>query len=407
MRILILSALALTAGLAAAQQATGYFNIVDGDGFPIPQVNAHITMDEHDVDFERTTNRAGQFKILGLQIGTVKVTLTRDGYQTRTCTYNQSEKQQRVALLMLKDGVTPADIKRRPTLEGVIENTSGEPLEGVTVTVTTEGIDSFEETAVTNASGEWEVEALYNIIAKLSVKKEGYRDILFTWNIYTDDEKVRPPLKMQTLEEAYAELGIENPKNREKTPKEKAIDLYNLAVDPYRNENWDQAEKYAEEAIELDPEMDNTLRMLVWINQKQEDWEKVLTYGSRYLEKSTENENIYKVTLIAAERLGNTAKIEELKSMGMSQGLINPSDLFNQAVDALNNMNDEKATGLLNQVLEMDETFARAYYELGKIKVREFEFEEAVKYLRTFLKHAPKDDPLRKEAEDLIITLLE
>ncbi len=88
-------------------------------------------------------------------------------------------------------------------------------------------------------------------------------------------------------------------------------------------------------------------------------------------------------------------------------GGISVTDIFNEAVAAINDGDDPKAFKLLLEAETVDPNFARIYFELGKIKTREFEFEEAVKFLKKYLEVAEKDDQYRKEAEDLIVMLLE
>ena len=55
----------------------------------------------------------------------------------------------------------------------------------------------------------------------------------------------------------------------------------------------------------------------------------------------------------------------------------------------------------------MDGNYAEAYNQLGRIFIREYEFEEAIKNLKIFLKKAPKDHAARQEVTDLIVTLSE
>jgi len=404
MKKLILCMLLLAGSAAFAQKATAFGTVLDSQGKPVKGATVTVTVDGTSITLNLTTNKKGKFTALKLAFKPITVVVSKDGYQTKTYKYEQKEARETVKIQLLAVGKTLADVADRPALTGTVVGSNGKPIAGVNLKFTIEGLPEYKVEATTDDQGKFVGDGVPNNIVEIYAIKADYRDQIY--KVRMQDEPVDiEDFTMQTLDEAYEELGLDKPGKR--TPKEMAIDIYNQAVAPYNQQQWVQAEQLAKKAFELDPTEPKTLQILIWCNQKQEDWKEVLSYGDVYMKLVPDNQNINKVVMFAAEALGDTAKLTELKAQLRASGAISVTDIFNEAVASINAGDDPKAFKLLDEAETVDPNFARIYLEKGKIKTREFEFDDAVKYLKKYLKLADKDDKYRKEAEDLIVMLLE
>ena len=222
-----------------------------------------------------------------------------------------------------------------------------------------------------------------------------------------EDPITVPEFILKTLDEVYAEMGIERPKEKEETPEEKATRLFNLAVEPYQQGSYADAENLAKQALENNPEMAEPMKLLVFSNLKTEDWPEVLMYAEMYLKKDPNDTNIMKAAAQAAELIGDKKKTKQWKGQLKDMGEISIESLWNDVVNHLNANDDAAAMAQIKEVLKMDDKYPLAYFEMGKIKIREYEFEDAILNLKLYLKYAKPDGKHRKEATDLIVTLSE
>ncbi|MDJ0838588.1 MAG: carboxypeptidase regulatory-like domain-containing protein [Acidobacteriota bacterium] len=406
MRLAFVFGLLLAASGAFAQtKVTAFGTVLDQDGKPVAGADVKISVAGTNLQQTLKTNRKGKFNAFKIKQGEITVVVSKAGYQTKEYTYDHKKVRETIKIQLMAEGKSLADVKVRPKLKGVVKDTKGKILGEVTLKFSIKGIDDYGQTITTGADGKFEVEGVANNLIEVYAKKDEYRDQIYRVRMAEKDEKI-DDFKMQTLNEAYAEMGID-PSTTKKKPKDLAIDFYNEAVPFYQQKKWSAAEEMAKKSIEQDPTLENSLKLLVWANKEQNDWKEVLQYGQSYLKLKPEDKNVMNVTIYAAETVKDKTALKELKELARASGSLDPSGIFNQAVEKINAGDDAAAGPLLLEVIEIDSTFARAYFELGKMKTREFEFEEAIKYLKLYLKNAPKGDRYRKEAEDLILTLAE
>lgn len=379
--------------------------VIDLEDNPVPEVTLTFTSaSDPGSDNFVVTKENGRY-IMRLPEGDVTLRATKEGYRSRTLEYTQRLEDMKINFRMVREDLSAESLGPGPRIFGILKDSNGEPVEGMELTLTTEMFPDLKRVATTNKLGGFKLEGIKKVDFRLHVRKEGYRDVI---HIFTQGEAPTEinDLKIQTLEEAYKELGIEPPKIK-LTPEDMAIDLYNSAVEPYQTENWPEAERLAKEAVDMDPKQYAALKMLVYTNMRLDDWGEVMSFANKYLELKPEDPGIIQIALQAANKIGRTEEAEKLTGRLMKMGVITPDSLFNSGVDALNADDDEKAKAIMEEVIKTDPKYARAYYELGMILIREGEFEAAINQLKLFLKHAPADNELREEATDLIVTLSE
>lgn len=399
-----LSLIWLLAGCAMAFQPPAVNlsgTILDLKNAPVAEATITITHKEGQ-KFNKTitSKKNGRFNVLSIPAGLIDVAVTKDGYQTQNFEFDLRPDRKRASFRLMPNGSSLADLAPQTKLSGQVVDTKGNGIPEVTLLISSTNLKGFEKEVTTDGSGNFSVEMLNAAIIKIHTKKSNYRDTIYQY--YHGNKDVKMPAKdltMQTLDEAYAELG-ENAPKREMKPEAQAIELYNLAVGPYKEGNLDVAADYASKAIEKDPKQTSAIQMLVYIYAKKGELAKAQKYATDFLALKPGDPGMTKY----ADQIA-----KNLKSPGAapSSGGDNAQSYFNKAVDEINANNDSKAAELLKKSLEKDETFALAHFELGKIYVREFEFEKAITELKLYLKHAPEDHKSRKEATDLIVTLSE
>lgn len=406
--IMIMLAFAGVTTFAFQTQGRGSLNGVtlDLDGNPVPNVELVVTNINNPSDVRTaTSNEDGKFTLRSMMGGMYEITATKEGYRSQPMRYNQRAMgPTAVDFLMVAEGASLDGLGEQAKISGKVIDTQGNPLEDVTINFTTELFPQYKQTVTTDANGEFSgVPGVNRSIVQAYLKKEDYRDVIHQFSMEAEDITI-DTLTMQTLDEAYAELGIKNPK---KTPEDQAIELYNQAVTPFQNKDWEVAERLAREALELNTDLDQAVKMLAYTNYNSQDWKEAVFYANQLLEKTPEDKDIMMLAMDAAVRAKDNQTIAKLNKKMEDMGMVDAESVYNQAVEALNANDDERGKALLEKVLDMNDKFADAYYHMGMILIREAEFESAVSNLKLFLKHAPENDKKRQEATDLIITLSE
>ncbi len=379
--------------------------VLDLQDKPVSGVKLVVTSTQ-DASFSETleTKDNGSFVVPRVPMGPGTVTAEKTGHVSRTYEFTQERGSTRVIYRMVAEGLTYESLGPQPDISGVVEDTKGVPIPNVKIRVYSQDLPGFQKELETDGAGAFETPGLQNAEITVHAKKEGYRDQLYRFTQGKRGYKLRN-YRMQTMEEYYAESGKEGPK--EKTPEDMAIDLYNKAVEPYKNNDFALAEKLAKQAIGLDPNQDAAVKMLIFSNYKQNDWKDVLAFSEQFLEKHPEDENILNYALEAARRVKDNTKETQLTQKLRKLKPETADTVFQDAVAALNADDDDGAKKHIARAIELDPNFPEPYYELGKIYIREGEFEKAVTNFKLFLKHAPKDHRLREEVTDLIVTLSE
>jgi tetratricopeptide (TPR) repeat protein len=392
---------------AFAQKRFLVVEISDSAGNPLEGVNVVLTVDQHKVIEKKTTSDAkGRASFWDFPPGDINVACNKEGFLERIYRFRTGESiRDKFAFNMFREDEVLEDLSNQPTISGVLRDTSGNPIPEAKIVVTIEGTPYSKE-YTTGPDGSYSVNGLTNNEITLTASKEEYNSQINKVKMRQDPIEV-PEFVMMTLDEAYAAQGLERPKEEKLTPEQEAVEIYNLAVDPYQQGNYEMAEKYAKEALSKDPKQSAAMKLLVFSNIKTEDWGEVLTYSEQFLAINPDDTNMIKAAAQAAELTGKTDKISQYKGQLKEKGEISIDDLWNDVVDALNANDDPKATKLIQEVLKMDPEYPHAFFQMGKIKIREFEFEDAIHNLKLFLKYAPKDDQFRAEATELIVTLSE
>ena len=407
--IMLTLALAATFSFALQGQERGVLDgyTLDLRGNPVAGVELNVVLtSEPSVSRTAQSDEDGKFTLRSMDEGLYAITASKAGYRAQPVQYNQpAVGSTSVHVLLVSEDTKLADLGPQAKVSGKIVDTKRQPIEGVTITFTTGLFPDYKEEATTGRDGSFSgVSSVNWAIVQAYMNKNNYRDSIHQFSMEDQDMTIGV-LEMKTLEEAYAELGVQQ--HGEMSPEDQAVALYNQAVTPYQNKQWEVAEKLAKQALELNPGLTGAQKMLAYVNYQTQDWKEVVQYASQVLETSPKDKDMIKLALDAANRVQDNDTVSRLNKKMADMELVNAGSVYDQAVAALNANNDDQAKPLLQKVLGMDDKFADAYYQLGMVFIRAGDFESALTNLKLFLKHAPKDDRKRQEVTDLIVTLSE
>ncbi len=412
MKQLLLCVLLMTGGMLLAQKPAGgrvTGKVLTISGEPIEGVTIDLKFDDPTSEKWNaqgiTTKGNGGFVQVALPSGPAVLSLSKEGYESREYRYTQDQSTQDLKIRMLKVGEVITDLGEQPHVKGKIVDSSGEVLGEVTMIISSQDFPGYVKTYVTEKDGSFDVPSIGDAKVEILCKKDGYRDEILRYNHGKGNFKLKKgELKMLTIEEAMKEAGIEK---KEMSARDKAVLQYNEAVDPYQNKDYATAEGFAKEAAKLDPTFDKALQLVAYTNYFQKDYDEAAEYTQKYLELVPDNENMMK---LAVELGGKTQKGEafakKVSAKLREMTPVTPDSLYREVIDALNANDDTTAKAKAEEILKMDDKYALAYYELGKIYVREYEFETAIRNLKLYLKHEP-NGKYKKEVVDLIVTLSE
>lgn len=272
------------------------------------------------------------------------------------------------------------------TVTGVVMDTSGIPIPGVSMVFTSQDDERFRMTTTTDEKGSFTVAGVKTGDILITLNKEGYQEKVAVYEQTKRIEEIE--IEMLTVEEGLARLREEGLTSDD--PKVQAVAFYETAVEYYETQDYEKAFENVQTSLEKDPELAAAIKLAAFCSYNTQRWEEAHQYAESYLEYHPDDENIQ-----------NLSKQANNEARGVS-----PSAMYNKAVDAINADDDETAEGILLELIKLEKDYALAYYDLGQIKVRAGEFEAAIDYLKTFLKLAP-DHEDAQDAKDIIAMLSE
>jgi tetratricopeptide (TPR) repeat protein len=167
-----------------------------------------------------------------------------------------------------------------------------------------------------------------------------------------------------------------------------AIVIYNEGVALANSGDDAGAVAKFEEAIRLDPELAAGYVAMARVAARNKQWEQAIAAGEMAIDLTGEDPSIALILSEAYRATGNAELAAKYRSMAPAH----PAALFNEAVPHLNANRDAEAAELLRQALALDETFARAHYELGAIYARKQSNDLAKKHLTRYLELDPDGD---------------
>ena len=249
-------------------------------------------------------------------------------------------------------------------LKGKVTDTAGNPLEGVSVTLTTPNLRLFKVNLKTDKKGE------YGTIVNdatmpyhLKFEKEGF--------VASESDKKIPvgdigvvDAKLQSTtqagETARAAGGVAAP-----SASEQAAAIFNEGVDLLNAGNKAAAAAKFLEAVGKNPDLPQGWQALAMLANEKKDWAKTLDYGQKALDLDPSLTQLYGTLANAAAQSGDKAAAAAWQAKFAEANPDTPEMLYNKGVEAYNAKKVKDAEALLIKAVEAKPDFAIAHFWLG------------------------------------------
>lgn len=300
-----------------------------------------------------------------------------------------------LSLLLLASGleVAPAYAVTQGRVMGEVVDEEGNPLAGVTVSVTTPELGDFLDTYKTNKKGRFTavfIDATKSYTFKL--EKEGFQPFEETVKP-TPGENIKVTFNMVkygTVEQKPGEVPTSS------FGLTKAQRTFNEGVTAAQEGDQETALAKFEEAVALDPDLYQAHLAAAGIYLAQERYEEALAAVQRVQEKDPENVRAVEIAYDAENALGHTEKAQELLAELEKSGINVAARLFNTGVAALNVGDYKTAAEKFHRALESDPELVPAYSALAVVLVGLEDFEGAVEAADQALQRDPDEERAKR-----------
>ena len=279
-------------------------------------------------------------------------------------------------------------------ITGKVLDASGQPLEGVTITITAVSGKNIKQLSKTNKKGQFAAFLLDGTLRyKFSYAKVGFTTFEEEMKLKLNPEKNERTIKLNPVGTAPA--GSAPIAGEPAKPADPSIGLFNEGVTFANEGKVDQAIAKIEEAIAVRPDLAAGYGVLTKLYARKGDWKKAIERGTKALEFDPADAAVLTILADAYDKTGDKTKAGEFRKKAPA----NPVILFNDAARLINAGKDSEAEPLLKQAVALDDTFAAGHYELGMLYARATRNKEARQHLMKYLELEPKgkDAQLAKE----------
>jgi len=266
---------------------------------------------------------------------------------------------------------------------GVVVDSSGTPIVGATITLTSAELPTFSKAITTDANGEFKVLLLDATKTYLfTVTADGYLEHSeeIKVPVGTTDNQFTFELSTRQEQSAAQQMELmEQPGYKE----------YGEAKELLAEGKTAEARARLEEAVLAMPDLIEAYEEMAGIDYDSDDYELALATAERCLEQDDESIRCLAVASNAAGELGKTEARQGYLARYQALNPDDPATIFNQAVGYLNDMDDEAARPVLEQCLAVDPEFPKCLFEYGMLLLRSGDLEGAKTHLEKYLEVAP------------------
>ena len=286
-----------------------------------------------------------------------------------------------IAILFAVSGLALAGPQAR--IVGKVTDGKGAPLEGVTVSITTEMLGKFKVVLTTDKEGKW---------GTILNDSTFTYDYLFEKKGYLSVSKMKFKVPIASTGELDIELLTQDQAVQKGVVKE-VVDPYTLAfngaVEKFQAGDLDGAIEGAKKAIELGPAKSGAYDMATKVATAKKDWDLVILWGEKALSLEADNASMYGPLMEAYKAKGDKVKAAEYEKLFVSANPDKPEILYNQAVDLYNKGKFKEAEPILRKILEGAPEYANAHFLLGMSCVNLNKIPDMTKHLGEYLRLEP------------------
>jgi tetratricopeptide (TPR) repeat protein len=249
-------------------------------------------------------------------------------------------------------------------LKGKVTDSSGKPIEGATVTITTPNLRTFKMALKSDKKGDWgtilnDATMPYHV----KIEKEGFAPAESDKKVPVGDVGEVNAQLMTTAEAGAAAAGKGVP--APPSPTELAAVTFNEGVDLLSSGDKAGAEAKFLEAVGKNPDLPQGWQALASLAYDKKDWAKTLEYGQKAIDLDPSLKQLYGMMATAAEKSGDAKAAADWQAKHAEANPDSPETLYNKGVDAYNKKKIKEAEALLVKAVEAKPDFALAHFWLG------------------------------------------
>jgi len=306
--------------------------------------------------------------------------------------------------LVLTAPETAAQMAAR--ISGQVVDPGGQPVGGVTITVTSPDSENFELVKTTNKKGsvtlsftrgDWRYE--------VRLEKEGYQAKAEPLSLSRGgNERVRWILAPDTAAAAHAE-GVAAGGGGGRSGGDgggKVTRTFNEGVEAQRMGDLDLAVAKYRQAAEMDPELAAPHTALAVVASIREDWETAAAEAEAAIAVDPEDVRAMQIRIVAYQNLGQENQASEAAAALREVGDLDvaAARIFNEGVDAYKAGDVAMAQSKFNQVVQLAPGMVAPYIALAQISLAQGSPAEALAMAQSALEREPDNTQALKIAFD-------
>jgi tetratricopeptide (TPR) repeat protein len=305
------------------------------------------------------------------------------------------------AVLALSAPATAAQMAR---ISGTVVDTDGQPIAGVTITITTPDSERFEVVKTTNQKGkvtlpfgnvEWQYE--------IRLEKGGFQTKTEPLPL-TSGGTVKAQWTLVAKNAAAADAGAVEAGGGVAGGGggSRVVRIFNEGVEAQRLGDLDLADEKYRRAAEMDPELAAPHTALAGVASIREDWETAAAEAEAAIAVDTEDVRAMQIRFDAYRHLGQEAKVSEAAAALREVGDLDAAAarIFNEGVDAYSAGNLTMAQSKFHQVIQLSPDMVAPYVALAQISLTQGSPAEALAMAQSALEREPDDVRALKIALD-------
>jgi Tfp pilus assembly protein PilF len=293
-----------------------------------------------------------------------------------------------LCLGLLLAGPALASAYREARLVGKVVDPEGDPIPGVTVTVTSPSIPEFNEVEVTNDKGVFKVDFdQISVVYEYLFEKLGYQTTKTQMTVSFEGTK-RHEFTISPAETGAVDA---RPPASTSTP---AIVAFNDGVRAFEAEDYEAARAKLEEALGHDPNMRLAWELLTRTLIEQEDYAEAAEAADKAVALGSTDASVLRSRWEAYRQLGDEAKTAEAEKELERIGRLaeEAKGVYNAGVALTRQGDDEGAFARFQEALELDPNLQVARGALAATALRLGHPKEAAAAAEKVLEESPEDE---------------
>jgi Tfp pilus assembly protein PilF len=273
-------------------------------------------------------------------------------------------------------------------LLGTVTDSSGAPVDGVTITVTTPSLGTFKQTLKTDAKGKYSI-VLNDCTMPYHVafEKDGFAKAGEDKKIPINDQGV-VDMKLLKTTEVKAAPGAA-PAAAAPSSTDQAVVAFNLGVDAMNQGDKATAEAKFQEAVKKNPDLPAGWQALTSLAYEKKDWAKTIEYGEKAVDLDPTLTNLYPMLADAARQSGDKKAAADWSAKYAEANPDSPEILYNKGIDAYNKGKMKDAEASLTKAVAAKPDFANAQFYLGMASFNLNHKDSAREHLQKYLELEP------------------